>query len=323
MSIKPTIRFSNSNNLRFIRLEDYSLLQSDTTRLYYDFDSTIISNDCYFTKIKQDLDLWVQFRTTYNNIKAFIVNDSEVEVEVTQYLTSGASLTDNRKQWQLTLNLASYLGYYHLRFEFSDWDKPQAIFQSEWFEVKTSFDNCLLIEWKNKNFNPYDDGIIWANTTQHIHIESYLYDYIPEVTKTVFESENYKLLTTQSQPIKTKKWIIEPLPDYILELLNIAMQHDYFIINSVRYNSEDTFETERQGETRLYPAQITLRVVEDAQGNAYEDYSEDQQITGEIPIIENFAIYAGAGLAIYAGTGKAIGYYTSEITEDDIDNELE
>ena len=124
-----------------------------------------------------------------------------------------------------------------------------------------------------------------------------------------FRTNDGKLKTTYAQMIKSKKLKVELAPDYIYEILNIALGHDYFYINGVRYNTEEGIEIERQGETRLYPLEVVLRVVEDAQGNAYEDYSVNQPITGTLPIIPPFGLWAEEGKALWAETGKAIGYY--------------
>ena len=283
-----TIRFSNSNSIMFLRLEDSTLKQSDTTRLNFMFDYWSLSNPCYYSKILQSDGLWVQYRTDYEIVKAYIVDVNENETEITSNIAKGVELSGNRFQYELNLDLTGYSGKYFLRFDFDqDADKPVSTFQSQWFEVATSFPNHDFIEWKNGSFNPYDDGIIWGGITQKLWVKGRISDTIIGVEKSVFTASNYKLKTTQAQPIKSKNWIIELVPDYILESLNIFMQHDYFYINGVRYNSEGTFEdSERQGQTRLYNGTISLRVVEDAQGNAYEGYSEDQTLTGELPTIE-------------------------------------
>jgi hypothetical protein len=52
-----------------------------------------------------------------------------------------------------------------------------------------------------------------------------------------------------------------------------------------------------------------MRVVEDSQGNAYEDYSIDQEITGVLPTKAAKAIFADTGKAIFANEGKALGFY--------------
>lgn len=288
MSIKPYIRFPLSNNLNFKRLDDYdNYMESDSTRLYYDFAYTNLSNSCYFTKLTKDKGVWVQFRTSYTSIKAYIVDSNYNKIDVSSGLISGVSLTDDRKQYQLNVDLSSYEGYYHIRFEFEQSFFPAAYYQSEWFEVADNYDNCLLVEWKNGSFNPYNDGIVWGSSSQYMFIESRIAIIVPSVTKTIFTTENYKMISTQAHPLKNKKWEIELLPDYILELLNIAMQHDYFYINQVRYNSEDTIEVEQQGDTRLYSSNITLQIVEDAQGNGYEDYTNDIEITGGYPVFED------------------------------------
>lgn len=285
MADKPQIRFPQSNSLKFVRLEKYATLpESDNTRLYYDFNYTSISNSCYFLKVRKADDLWVQYRTNYSGVRAYIVDTDGIETDIGAFIVQGIELTEGRFQYELNLDLATYEGKYCLKFYFDqDGGKPVATFQSEWFEVSASFQNCLVVEYRNGESKPYNDGMVWGSTPQRLIIESRISDYIPAVQKSVFMTENYKQVTTQSQPTKVKKWELELLPDYLLEKLNIAMQKQYFLINGVRYNAEGTFESERQGDTRLYSATIDLNVVEDETGLAYEDYSQDDEITGDMP----------------------------------------
>jgi len=278
-------------------------LPFDLERFSPDFVYNNVISTCYFTKILQSSNCWFQFRTNYSNYSAYIISELGVEVDISSSIAKGLGLSNERYQYECYLNLAPYLGYYKFKVVFdSDNDKPIATYESEWFEIGTAFENHLQIKWKNATFNPYDDGIIWGGTMQEIWVDSTLIDYIPGVEKSVFTTSNYKLITTQSQPTKSKKWRIELAPDYLYELLNIALQHDYFYINSVRFNNEETFEIERQGDTTLYPCEINMRVVEDTQGNAYEDYSIDQPITGVLPVIlpSNILINATDNILINA-----------------------
>lgn len=277
------IRFFESNSVSVRRTQDFTELQNDYTRLYYDFEYTNVDNNCYFTKILRDDNLWMQFRSSTDSITTTIVDTNKAETDISTSVTSGIELDNGTTQYELFLDLTGYSGRYYLKFEFESVEDGSYFrnnFQSEWFEVITDTTDHLKIEWRNNGFAPYNDGIIWSDT-QKIWIESTLVDYEPKIEKTVFTTENSKLITTRSVPYKMRRWQIELIPDYILEKLNLAMQHDYFIINNVRYNSDETFESERQGDTRLYSSNILLQLVEDINGIGYEDHSDDPELIGD------------------------------------------
>jgi hypothetical protein len=283
------IRFPKSNSLPFKRMQDYTLLQSDDTRLSPDFDYPSLENPCYFIKHLKTYPIWFQFRSDTDNIEAYLIDENKTEVDVTDDIVTGATLANGTKQRELNLELAAYEGYYKFRvdfLEFVDGSYYKTEYESDWFEIISSLNNTLLqYEWKSSDFKPYDDGMIWSQT-QKIWIESRISDYVPFVEKSVFDTESYKLKTTQAQPIKRKNLEIELIPDYLAEKINIALSHDTFYINSVRFNSEETIEVERQGDTRLYHGSIVLQMVEDAHGIGYEDYTDDADLLGEQIAIE-------------------------------------
>jgi len=284
------IRFPKTNIVPFIRLEDTTLLQTDTTRLHYTKEYQSINTTCYFTKIKQSEGLWLQYRTNSLDHKAYIIDEQENETEITSSitpLTSPGDLTDNRIQYELELNLAPYDGNYCLRFDFIyDPLRNEAIYQSEWFTIADSFENCLQIGCSNNSdLATYNDGIIWSDRIPTIWVESRLSDVFPIIEKSVITTSTGKELTTYSNVSKGKIWQVAPLSDYMIELLNIWLGKHFFYINGEWYNSTETFDTERLGDTTDYPFDIQLTLVEDVQGNGYEDYSEDQPIDGTPPVV--------------------------------------
>lgn len=285
------IRIPKSNPIPFIRVEDYVLLQTDSTRLMYALQYENITTSCFFTQILKSEGLWLQYRTNSLNAKAFIVDTSANETEITSSispLTSPGDLTDNRTQYELELDLSTYaVGKYYIRLEFiHDPNRNQAIYQSEWFDVQTSFTNALQIGCSNNSdLATNNDGIIWNDRIPTVWIDSRLSDTVPLIEKTIITTSTGKQLTTYSSIGKGKIWQVKSISAYMVEMLNIWMGKHFFYINGEWYNSEDTFETERLGDTTEYPFEITLRLIEDVQGNGYEDYSEDQAIDGTPPIV--------------------------------------
>lgn len=279
------IRFPKSNNIRFINVKNYSQLENDETRLYYDFVYQSITNDNYFQKIQQSHGIWFQFRTDYDSINAYIVKSDGTETDISSYIVSGATISNGTNQYQLTHPLTGITGIYYIRVDFNqDYDKPEAIYQSEWFEVSTSFDYCSVVEYMNGSNPTSNDGMIWNGETQKLIIESRIMEAQYGSNSSLFETETHKQITTESHPIKRKIWEIELIPDYLIEIINIALRKEYFYINKVRYNTDSDLDVSQIKDTRFYSGTLELRVVEDFLGVAYEDYTDDAELTGDAPV---------------------------------------
>jgi len=114
------IRFFESNSLKFKRLEDYTSLQNDDTRLYYDQEHIEIKVGNYFQKIAHGEPLWFQFRTDYDpsTITVSLVKDDGTTASLTSSLVTTATLDTGLTQHELSLNVDSLAGNYHILVTF-------------------------------------------------------------------------------------------------------------------------------------------------------------------------------------------------------------
>jgi len=275
------VRFFESNSLKFKRLEDYTSLQNDETRLYFDQLHPGIVRENYFQKHLNTDSLWLQFRTDYDisTVTASLVKDDGTITDITSSIVLISTLDTGLGQYELVYDTTSLSGTYYLKFLFNQALLPLATFQSEWFEVDTAFDYCLKVEWLGES-ETYPDGIIWSTVTQKLWVYGRLFSSYFGAKSTVYENASYSLTTLKSQPIKFKKWEIEKIPDWIAEKINIALSHSNFTINNVRYASEERLPESDQieGGLSLYSYEMKLRQV------SYEDYTTDVQLTGTAPV---------------------------------------
>lgn len=297
------IRFPYSNSLNFVRLEDYDKLQTDTTRLYFDLDYNSVTNKCGFVKFKKFDQLIVQYRTNYKTVQCLLVRyvdeDTTTQLDISSSInTDFADYGDGRKQHQLSYNLADLVGKFYLKFVFEqDQGRVEANFQSQWFEIAADYDYHLKVEWNNGGDLPtYDDGYVWGDVNQFMWVDSSASKLVPFKDSSVFETATSRKILTDSTPGKGRIWEVEPIPPYLLETINIALGLSKFYLNGERYILEESIETERLGDVNEYPFEITLRLVEDINGNGYEDYTEDQPLDGTIvPVTDTFILINDSG----------------------------
>jgi len=278
------VRFFESNSLKFKRLEDYTSLQNDQTRLYYDQLHIEIRTENYFQKIAHGEPLWFQFRTDYDpsTITVSLVKDDGTTTSLTSSLVTTATLDTGLTQHELSFSVDSLTGNYYILITFSQALLPLATFQSEWFEVAATFDDHLLIEWIGQS-ETYPDGMIWDAETQKLWIYARLFTSYFGAKATVWEDSSYSLSLLKKQPLKFKKLEIDKVPDYIAEKLNIAFSHKPFYINNVEYVVEEGLQESEpiEGGLSLYHYEMKLRQVN------YEDYTTDVQLTGTAPVFDD------------------------------------
>lgn len=305
-----TIRFFKSSSIEFIDLYYYDNLQSDQTRLYYDTVYQNIYNDCYFVKKDKSRPLIFQFRTDYKNFTFKLVNESGFEYDITNAVQQVKEFDDGSDIIQYKLNRLvdqQSSGYYYITGYFEDQGKPIGNFQSQWFELQESYENCLLIECNQGQYGTNNDGIVWDDDNEYMWVDSRIARYVAGGESATFRSSNGKLITSKFTPIKSKIWECELIPDIQLEKINLWRGKSFFWINEVQYNSEEIPESEAQGDTRLYPLSYQLELVQDAIGYAYEDYTSDNEMKGDIPPVPIRVLAINDTQALGVSNTKALG----------------
>lgn len=285
MAYEPII--SASNFIPFIRTENYSKLQNDSTRLYYDLTYQSIENRCYTVKLVDSYPAWFQYHTDYEFKTCLLVDEDGNQTDVTSNIISIFDYDDGRKQYEFNMSLTGMSGKYYLLLLFDqDVLNPIYTFQSEWFEVADSWPNHLLIETTNNSDIPTSyDGIIWGAVTQKIWIESRAVTDLVFNESTEFITATGKQITTQFTEGYGKLWEVEPIPGYLLKIINRWLKKAKFYINGEWYSTTETIDTERIGDLKLYPFELPMRLVEDSQGYTPGDYTTLKTATGELPVV--------------------------------------
>lgn len=271
-------RIPHSQFLKFVREEDYSLSQMDDRRLTMDFEFLNVKNRQYCAKLQRDDEAFIQFRTDYSDFQIYLVDDSGNDLNVNSWLEFVSTLDDGRKVWNINIHCGSLNDYYYLRIYLYQPYKPIATFRSEWFHVTETHNDSLLLQWNTSD----NDGMIWGDKSQSIRVKGRLFDFETGNTKHNYTDSDGAVITLTGKGSRHKVLQIEPVPQWIVERLNLALIHEHFYINSVEFTCEDKIEANRIGETNLYDVSIKLRE------KYYEDYTSDEEMTGEYPEIVHY-----------------------------------
>jgi hypothetical protein len=264
--------------LRFININERSKVQNyDNTfaeRLRYAETSPYH----YTQKFQKTDTLWVQFRTNYTTVNAYLVDKNNTRINKTGDLIILFTDSSGRSYYNLPIDLTIIEGCYFIEFTGSDIDKSTFTFQSEIFDVVTEVKDSILIEWFGND--AYDDMMHWDGINQSIRVVGRDRNLSPEQSKSIYENTDYAPITLKSKPIRLLQVDINIVPYWVIEKINIALSHDKFYIQNVQYNSEDIIESEVKGDSQMYSATITLTQLN------FED-GEDKQITGGV-ILQSF-----------------------------------
>ena len=259
-----TLRFVNKNLLTSQQTYDNRFAE----RLRYP-----ITSPYHFTqKILNSDSLWIQFRTNYSEFKAYIYDSSNTKIDITSNANLIYTDSSGRNYYNLEVSTSALSGCYFIEFIGSDVDKSTFVIQSEIFEVVDYMPDSVLIEWIGNDY-AYDDQMHWGSKKQFIRVIGRDRELQVEQSKSVYNNSDYAPVTLKSKPIRNVKIEFELLPYWMVEKINLALNHDYFYCNGVQYNTEDLIEAEAKGNSQLYTASIIATQINFENG-------EDDEITG-------------------------------------------
>jgi len=277
--------FPNANPLKFVWLENsnYGLNQRDT--LYYDFSQPFTRNVEAFA-LFQTSDLpFIQFRTDYQDfyIKLYNSAGSSIDVAFTQvYDFSTVDATDETKQYQIDIP-CSALGeeYYYLKLTTRDPFKPVCNWQSEWFHVKTTHTNTRKAEWLGSE----NDEFIWGSAYNCLRFKSSL--IIPESgsEKFVNETSEGNLDVLNVLPRKIKTWALDQIPEWLYDILELAISHEHFKLDGVEYSTAEKIEVTNLEKTFMVLCKVKLRQKDWGKVNNFTEITGDWPASDPLNLI--------------------------------------
>jgi hypothetical protein len=81
--------------------------------------------------------------------------------------------------------------------------------------------------------------------------------------KTIYNNSNYEPVTLKAKPITQRTLNIDFAPFYMVEKINIGMNHDKFLVNLEEFNSQEPLTSAPlAGGNLMYKATATLTLIE-------------------------------------------------------------
>jgi hypothetical protein len=133
---------------------------------------------------------------------------------------------------------------------------------SEPFQVDN--EQYLRVEWYG-NSRSYDDRLYWSTTwgNQLMRVRGRTRDSSTINQKTIYNNSEYDPVTLLAKPITQRIITIDFAPFYIVEKINIGMNHDKFIVNLENLNGQSPLTvTAMQGGNLMYSATATLTLID-------------------------------------------------------------
>jgi hypothetical protein len=215
----------------------------------------------YYQKVKAADDILIQFATDATSLSAEVYDEDDVlATDVTSNITEVVAST-NFSIYNLEFNIGG-AGVYYLKLTIDG-----IVYRSELFQIATSFVNTIEIEYNTSE----NDGVVYSNDeTFVINVEGRFAEYKAGSEKETYSSFNQRLVNLKSYPLRMILFEFGGLPRYMVEKLNIALQHEVVKINGVQYQSEEGIENELIRDefyiSERYKGQVQMRQV------VYENY---------------------------------------------------
>lgn len=251
-----------ANSLNFIDESLFSEPQTFDNRLYFDIQLKNLFRHPYLQKFKQTSNLWVQIQTNYSTVKAYLIGASTVEI--TSYIS--LLYTNEGVDWYvLKPSLSALDGQYKIRIEITDSVRGTKYFTSEYFEVKDAFVNTSTVKWYNEDEFGYDSGIFW-DEPQEMIVDGQITTPVSGGEKTIATDSDNEIKNISSFPAIFDTFKIYKIPYYMNEKLALALNHSYFEVNGIKYQSDEQAKLTIMEGSLMFKGELILRRV------TYEKY---------------------------------------------------
>jgi len=278
------------------------LPQNYDDRLVMDLFYPSTVNNGYLQQFEQSDYLRLHYRTDYTAYTISLIDSQGNETDLTQ--NQGLIFTDanDLSYFNLEVDISALSGCYYIKIYLYQPEKPIVTFRSEPFIVAQTVKNSVWVEWYG-NLRSYDDGMYWTGDyKQGVRITARLRDFELSQSKNVYENVNYTPQTLKTKPNRAVSLTIDNTAQWILEKLNIALNHDQLWCNGVEYNNDEAVSHTPLGDYLGYTAELILIETNYQDGQSRELFGELPQ-----PPSVSFGLAANDTQLIAANNTQGIG----------------
>jgi hypothetical protein len=233
------------------------------------FDNTLAADETYMRyvrtmdytqKIRSTDEITMQFSTDASSIQAIVRGEDGNQISDKTADIASILAYENFTTYELKFSIGA-AGVYYLELTFDS-----DVYISELFEINDIAELISITYYGSEN-----DGVNYVNAIQFtLNIEGRFMQYMPGQQKEVYTSFNERLIALNAYPIRMFVLETGALPRFMVEKLNIALQHETIMIAGVQYANEEPLDVELIKDdiiaTDRYKASVQLRQV------AYEVY---------------------------------------------------
>lgn len=265
-----------AQTLRFVNQNEIDDVQSYDNRLVFELSYPRMEPYEYSQLIEKTDDLWLQFRTNYNDFQVIISDCDENETDLTSLANLIYTDSSDRNYYYLPIDASVLEGYYQILIIGETPLRADVSFLSEVFYIQETFEDSRKVEWRGNSFS-YDDQMHWDGFDNRAFVRSVCLDkkMTPLQSKTTYQNSDYTPINLIAKPNRSVTLEIDSAPFWIVEKINIGLCHDEFYLNEIQYNSEETIEIEEQEDLLKIGGSVELTEID------YEN-GEDKAISGEI-----------------------------------------
>lgn len=260
-----------ANVIRFVNTTNYSLNLSKPN-----FDNILLRDENwmkqgttlipYWQKFNYGDDILIQIISNYNTITLKLFDEDDVEVNITSMITTevvytyedGSAVITNIKLD--TTNIQS--GNYYLKLLGTSNGLADIEFISEWLSVG-DYSDLPYLEWSGSRF----DGIYYTVLTKFgFRIDGTIGVYQNATEDVVYQGYDYSLISLRQIPQRLMKLMIDNVPRWICEKINIGLSHETILINDVSFTRKEAVKISWIELTSNYNIDVLL------QERDYENY---------------------------------------------------
>lgn len=267
-----TFRIFENTPLRFVNDQNIVKPQTERNRLRrnYTYSNKLPAN--YSLEFDKSDPLFFQYRTECDDV-SIKMRHSSGTIVVGNTSTSLIKIYNDgtdRKQYEVTIDLSGLEGTYEVLLIAKSLNAEYTWTSEPIFVCNSELDYS---EWIGSD--SLNDPFIWGTKKARIRVKSMLKDKANESDKTTFTDTDGNEVTTYALPINARILKVRLVPEWVLDTLNLAIQHDAFYINNRQFSAKGIFEfDDTKGE--MYPLKLVVMQ------NNFWNFTTDEAFDGRL-----------------------------------------
>lgn len=264
IAIIPIIEFPAVNPIRVVVTDQPIVKRGIDQEFHINHPDPFFYSDFYAQKMHKQ-SYTIQFKSNFtlsNTVKIFDQNDDQIGSTVAALLKKDTRMTLGYNRYEVTVNFSGLNdGLYYLLFEGTDVTSGSTLSyeaKSELLDLRANHKATLEFSYYNNSEEIAFDCDYSTGIRHKILVEGEMWRTKFSGEKEVWEDDSYTMRNLSAVKRKYAELKINGVPHYLLDKVNLALDHDFVFINGQQVVSNQDIEPVIENDLSLVKAEAWI-----------------------------------------------------------------